>query len=923
MRHRPVRLAAATLLILSGAMLGGCQKGQSTEALLAEARLYQQKGNKNGALIQAKNAVEQAPDNVEARLLLATLYNDLRDPVSAEKEARKALSLKAAPERAVAILATALLSQSKFQQVLDATQSEDSQKQAAVLALRGRAYMALKQLDKAKAAFDQALKLDPASVGGLTGMAGYALATDEEAEAGRYSQQAIDTNPASIDARFFKAELLRGQGKVVEAQTAYDEVLKLDPSNAIAHLLKAHVAIGAKQFDAAKAEIDAARKASPKLLAAHYAQGRLEYTQGKYAAAMEALLQVLRASPKDPPSLLMASAAQFALGSMAQAETYLKSYLEIDPDLLYARKLMAAIRIRTGQAQDALAVLQAPLRAEVQDLELYTLAGEAALRAKNYSKATQYFEHASKMAPDASKPREGLALSVLGLGDQQRAVGELEKATRLDPQSAQSGVLLVMTRLRLNELDNAMLAAKAFAKAQPSSPIAPYLIGVIQVAKKDPAAARLSFQQALVLQPTYFEPVEQLAQLDLLESKPEAAKARYLAFLQHDKKHVEVMNSLAKLALAMKQPAEALQWLERARDENPDSAAAGVTLAGHHLYRGDPKKALTMARTLLTSHPGDVNVLDLLGLAQNATGDLTGAVESYSKLAALRSSSALAQYRLAQAYLAVGNLGAAASALKNALAMKPDYYDALQTMVLTETRRAHLDQAIVHARQLQKKYPKLAPGFVLEGDVQMLKKQPDAAAKAYAQGYAVRPSGVTVSKLHDALIRSGKQKDADAMMARFQASHPKDVDSHMYLGGVALAAKQHAVAEQHYRAILQIEPNHASALNNLAWTLQQEKNPAALGYAEQAFKLVPEPNATLLDTLGWILVEQGNTARGVPLLRKALSLDPSQQELRYRLAIGLVKSGDKLAARKELEQLLLASKEPVLVADAQALLKTL
>src|ERR1700730_16678396 len=93
----------------------------------------------------------------------------------------------------------------------------------------------------------------------------------------------------------------------------------------------------------------------------------------------------------------------------------------------------------------------------------------------------------------------------------------------------------------------------------------------------------------------------------------------------------------------------------------------------------------------------------------------------------------------------------------------------------------------------------------------------------------------------------------------------------------------------------------APLLNNLAWTYQQDKDPRALETAELALKQSPN-SASVMDTLGWLLVEPGNTARGLPLLKKAVELAPKSTELRFHLAAALNKSGDKLAARKELEK---------------------
>jgi Tfp pilus assembly protein PilF len=122
--------------------------------------------------------------------------------------------------------------------------------------------------------------------------------------------------------------------------------------------------------------------------------------------------------------------------------------------------------------------------------------------------------------------------------------------------------------------------------------------------------------------------------------------------------------------------------------------------------------------------------------------------------------------------------------------------------------------------------------------------------------------------------------------------------------------------------VLKQKPNNPVALNNLAWAYQQEKDPRALDTAEQAFKVAGD-NPGVMDTLGWMLVEQGNTARGLPLLQKASGLAPDAPEIRYHLAVGLNKSGDKQGARKELDKLLAQNKPFAQIEEARALLKTL
>jgi Tfp pilus assembly protein PilF len=122
--------------------------------------------------------------------------------------------------------------------------------------------------------------------------------------------------------------------------------------------------------------------------------------------------------------------------------------------------------------------------------------------------------------------------------------------------------------------------------------------------------------------------------------------------------------------------------------------------------------------------------------------------------------------------------------------------------------------------------------------------------------------------------------------------------------------------------VLKQNPQYVPALNNLATAYQQEKDPQALEYAEKAYQLAPD-SPMIADTLGWILVEQGNLSRGLPLLAAAVSMAPAAAQIRYHFILGLVKAGDKEKARKELEQLLATNKQFSSLNEAKILLKQL
>jgi len=78
-----------------------------------------------------------------------------------------------------------------------------------------------------------------------------------------------------------------------------------------------------------------------------------------------------------------------------------------------------------------------------------------------------------------------------------------------------------------------------------------------------------------------------------------------------------------------------------------------------------------------------------------------------------------------------------------------------------------------------------------------------------------------------------------------------------------------------------------------------------------------------MDTLGWLLINQGAYARSIELLQKANQLAPDIPDIQYHLAVALAKSGNKALARRELERLLASGKKFSQADDARKMLSEL
>jgi tetratricopeptide (TPR) repeat protein len=204
----------------------------------------------------------------------------------------------------------------------------------------------------------------------------------------------------------------------------------------------------------------------------------------------------------------------------------------------------------------------------------------------------------------------------------------------------------------------------------------------------------------------------------------------------------------------------------------------------------------------------------------------------------------------------------------------------------------------------------------------MADKKFPQAAQAYATAYGAAKSGALAIKMHGAYARAGQPAEAERRLLQWLKDSPDDAHVRMYAAEVAMTAGDYERAIEHYEWLVQRHPDNALALNNLAFTYQQAKDDRALATAERAYKVRPD-NPDIVDTLGWILAERGNTTRALQLLQRAVAIAPAGHPSRYHLAQVWLKTGNTKKARAELEQLLSANNTFAQRAEAARLLERL
>ena len=318
--------------------------------------------------------------------------------------------------------------------------------------------------------------------------------------------------------------------------------------------------------------------------------------------------------------------------------------------------------------------------------------------------------------------------------------------------------------------------------------------------------------------------------------------------------------------------------------------------------------------------PNDPQIVESFGVAQLAAGERARAIDTFKQVVRLKPQNAMALMRLADAQAGAKDYTAAIESLRKALAAQPEQAQAWVMLSRIFVLSGHPEDAIAEGRKLQKEHPDRALGFAIEAEVLAAQKKWSEAARIYREAIARQPAPILAMAGYNALQNAGKAAEANEWAAKWTSAHPKDTTMLVFLAEQNLRKKEYRAAASNYKLALDIEPDNAVLLNDLAWALGELGDPKATEVAEKAYLQAPY-NANVIDTLGWTLVRTGDTKRGVELIHAALNLAPTNSEIRLHLATAMIKAGDKAGARRELETLLskLAKSSP-LRADAEKLL---
>lgn len=872
---------------------------------LSEAETYFKEGKYNYAVIQAKNALRENPNQAQARFLLGKSLLELGNFSSAEIELSKADSMGIPKDELAIPLARIDLAQKKYDAVISRLNHEllektDHQEQA--YTALGYAYMGKNNLIEGKKLFEKSILLKE-SAPAYVGLARIALIDEKNSVAKFNLDKALKLEPDFIQALFLKGQLLDSENSLEEAELIFSEILDNQPKQVAAFLARSETRLKLNNLTEAASDANESLKLVPNHPTANYLLARIYLTEKKFKEAISRGEQAYKIEPKDPKNLFVLGTAHYAEGNMQQAKFYLEQLKELVPNHLESTKMLAAINLRIGNPEASISLLESLDDSNTQnDSQLLHILGQAYFKNGQFEQGNTALSKAKEIDPNLRGIDTQLAMGKIETGEIEDAARLLDIAFQKPDSPMTTGIMLVMLHIKNENWTKAESAINDGIKRFPKDGTFYHLHGLSEKKQGHKQAAKAAIKKSIEVDPNYIPAHVDLGNLDLEEGLYSSAKAQYERVLELEPNHLKSQLALAFISQKEGDKTGSLNRLKLVRSENPDSALPVIQLVNYYLENKEATKAVREAERFLSIKRNNATVLALLARANMATGRNDEAISNLHRLLEIKPEDLSARTQLIQLLASANKLEAAENEANLALDQVPNnlLIQTLKVAVLIKSQK--WDSAEKLISNIQSQTPKSHLAEQLRGDLYLGKSDFENAITHYQTAFNIKPT----PKLTDLIVglhqKRGTPEKSIQTLSKYLQNNPEDNKRRFLLANIHQQLGSDALAIKHYELIRASQVDNPVVLNNLAWIYWMQKNPKGFEYAKQAYKLAPS-NINVMDTYGWIMLHEGDPTQALAIIEKAASDAFFNPEIQYHRAVALKTNGKIETAKTVLKRI--------------------
>jgi putative PEP-CTERM system TPR-repeat lipoprotein len=878
----------------------------------------------DAAYIHVKNALQESPNHLPAKILLAEILIQFNSYHLAEIELIGAIDQGADINLLIEPLGRSLLFQGKFLEALTVASNRDLTQQGkiALSFIKAAAYRGLKDLSKAKLEYTRVLDLSVNHFQALIGLVSVSLYSNNIQAAQKYLEIASDIDMTSADVWRLKGLVEKELNNMEQAIVYLNKSTELDPKNIQTLRVLANIHSG---FETAE-DAETADSYLNDILAIYPQDPQAQLLKSSVLKALEknelakqvlAKLSNQLSNVDDiymlsqPELMLIDSMTSYAQNNWDQSSRKFQRYLNHEVDLdkqdIAIIVLLADVYLKMDSPKQALELLSLHETRLTQTKSYGVILAGLYLQFNQYSKADYLLNDLTELYPEdpsililQAKLLKGLdrpqdALALLEKTDNSRDVifqftlaiitfdlnlfnhslDYIDTTIKLDPQNTAYPLFRSRILFKMNRLSEAALIITQLYESQPSNRGVRESYALLKASQGDYKTAKKLFNGLVTEFPD--EGANSLALADI-ESK-----------LGNDTKAVSILQKLSR---------------------TPDfRIKARFKLAELHYQSGRYVAGINLLNAVLKIDRLDEKALTLQVEGYIALNQEENAKNKLRLLNGLWQGDPDKLLRLSRLQQKIQQYALAEKTLSSALTLAPQAMPIFLDSIKLKIRLRKLDEATALITKAQRITSSNDIRIViLKGDIKKVSGDWEAAFRFYFK--ALKQDNTNVV----ALIKLSQISHTKILSKKFSTyldvllnQNPERSLERKILADNLMVQKNYTLAKYHYQIVLTKNipmEQRGYALNNLAMIhINDNQLNLAITYAKQALEALGQV-PWVIDTHAWALVLSGELDKGLALLRQAYSMYSNSTEIQYHLAYTLVKLDRKQDALEIINRLL-------------------
>jgi len=664
------------------------------------------------------------------------------------------------------------------------------------------------------------------------------------------------------------------------------------------------------------------------------------FSAGQYDAAEIEYLNVLRIDRRDPQALGRLGVIYFDQGRIGKSLPFLLAGRELEPGNLEVRLELGLYLLGFAKFQEARDEANYILDHDPSYADAPLLLAEAAVRPKEIEDARQRLRRLPAQVANGAP-----VLVALGTLDfRQKRFPEAEalfkRALEADPKNSAAYTALGALYWQTNDLagaEQAFTKASEFSGARSAKRLQyaqfkiktgdrdagrKILVDIVQKApdflpawmllaelderdkRYDESAA--SVAKVLARDPGYPDALLLSGRLWLANGKPEKAVAELEDARRIYPDYPQIDFELAQAYLAEGETGKAASYLNLAVAGAPDFAEAVLALAEIDIRKGDTGAAIGLLTRVIQKHPDLTQPRLLLAQAFVGQNDLDNALVLYRQIAEGLPQSPQPHLLAGMVLDRQGRRDEARSEFEKAIALAPDYFQAMEQLVSLDLAEKQYPAALQRVQSQIAKKPDSAELNILLGRIYLAQKDAVQAEAALKKAVQLKADSPLAYFLLAELYVTTKQ-DAKALvdLKEVVARNPKNTQALMLMATIEDRERDFTASKAAYERLLAADPDNGAALNNLAYVYSEKIGDLnkAFELAQRARKVLPD-DPHVADTLGWILYQRRQYTWALSLLTESATALQTEPEVQYHQAMTRYMLGDEASARGAFERAL-------------------